>query len=266
VLDAAKLAPENSNLSDLEIYQAQAALVSASLTRIDNALGGDQFNGTAVGPGGLVKEGSFVLVGPAAIFRSDDGKVVGTAEQRLGSLEPAVIAYEIAGDEKAADKLVVNSIGNFPLDPTLGSAHKMAETQETIWENIQKGGLTMVPILGLAIAALAVAIFKWIQLSRLQSPEPGRGLFLRLGVVFDLLVNSHVELEQLLCAEHGGIEALEVRFGDVPYQVREAINHIATEAELKKLWDSVVEEALEKKMKGKAFPAYWLEKKKAAGL
>ena len=152
VLESAKLAPENSNLSDLEIYQAQAALVSASLSRIDNALGGDQFNGTAVGPGGLVKEGSFVLVGPAAVFRSDDGNVVGTAEQRLGSLEPAVIAYEISGDEKAADKLVANSVGKFPLDPTLGSAHKMAETQETIWENIQKGGLTMVPILGLAFA------------------------------------------------------------------------------------------------------------------
>jgi biopolymer transport protein ExbB len=171
VLDSAKLAPENSNLSDLEIYQAQAALVSASLKRLEDALGGDRFSGTAVGPGGLVKEGTFVLVGPAALFRSDDGKTVGTAEQRLGSLEPAVIAYENAGDASAAGKVVQNSAGRFPLDPTLGNAHKMEATKETLWEHISKGGLTMVPILGLAFAALAVAVFKWLQLSRMRSPN-----------------------------------------------------------------------------------------------
>ncbi|HKL21127.1 MAG TPA: MotA/TolQ/ExbB proton channel family protein [Tichowtungia sp.] len=171
VLDQAKLAPENSNLSDLEIYQAQAALVSASLKRLEDALGGDRFDGTAVGPGGLVKEGSFVLVGPAAIFRSEDGEVVGTAEQRLGSLEPTVIAFSEDADQKAAAAVVENSSGTLPLDPTLGNAHKMAETNESIWENIQKGGLTMVPILGLALAALMVALYKWIQLSRLSSPS-----------------------------------------------------------------------------------------------
>jgi biopolymer transport protein ExbB len=185
VLNEAKLAPENTNLSDLEIYQAQAALVSASLKRIENTLGGDAFAGTAVGPGGLVKEGTFVLVGPAAVFRSDDGKVVGTAEQRLGSLEPAVIAFENAADEKAAATLAENANGSFPLDPTLGNAHKMEQTKETLWENIKKGGLTMVPILGLALAALSVAIFKWIQLSRLQSPSEAQ-----IGVIMNAIARD----------------------------------------------------------------------------
>lgn len=171
VLEEAKLAPENSNLSDLEIYQSQAKLVSASLERLQKALGGDRFDGEAVGPGGLVKKGTFVLVGPAALFRSEDGQVVGTAEQRLGSLEPTVIEFEEASDTKAADKVIESSAGRFPLDPTLGNAHKMAQTKETLWENIQKGGLTMVPILGLALAALLVAILKWVQLSRLHSPS-----------------------------------------------------------------------------------------------
>ena len=171
VLESAKLAPENSNLSDLEVYQAQAALVAASLERLENGLGGDSFAGTAVGPGGLVKDGTFVLVGPAAVFRSDDGKVIGSAEQRLGSLEPAVIAYEDAGDESAAGKLVADGAGFFPLDPTLGNAHKMEATKQTLWEHICKGGLTMIPILGLATAALVVAICKWIQLSRMRSPS-----------------------------------------------------------------------------------------------
>ncbi len=171
MLSEAQLAPENSNLSDLEIYQIQSRLVSASLERIQNALGGDRFAGEAVGPGGLVKKGTFVLVGPAALFRSEDGEVVGTAEQRLGSLEPTVIGFEEAACSRAAADLVQNSIGRFPLDPTLGNAHKMAQTRETLWENIQKGGLTMVPILGLAFSALAVALYKWVQLARLKSPS-----------------------------------------------------------------------------------------------
>jgi biopolymer transport protein ExbB len=171
VLSSAKLAPENSNLSDLEIYQAQSALVSASLVRLESALGGDRFDGSAVGPGGVMEQGTFVLVGPAAIFASVDGKTVGTAEQRIGSLEPAVIGFENAADAKAVAHLVEKSAGEFPLDPTLGNAHKIEETKETLWEHICKGGLTMVPILGLAAAALFVSIFKWVQMARLRSPS-----------------------------------------------------------------------------------------------
>ncbi|MGE4488718.1 MAG: MotA/TolQ/ExbB proton channel family protein, partial [Kiritimatiellales bacterium] len=173
-LEAAKLAPENSNLSELEMYQAQAALVSVSLDRLDDALGGSRFAGTAVDAGGLVKHGTFVLVGPAALFRSDDGKSVGTAEQRLGSLEPAVIGFEAAGDERAASELVASSAGHFPLDPTLGNAHKIEATRQTLWEHISKGGPVMIPILGLAGAAMLVALYKWFQLARLRRPSEKR--------------------------------------------------------------------------------------------
>ncbi|QHI70040.1 MotA/TolQ/ExbB proton channel family protein [Tichowtungia aerotolerans] len=193
VLESAKLAPQNSNLSDLEIYQAQAALVAASLERLEKGLGGDRFAGTAVGPGGLVKEGTFVLVGPAAVFRSNDGEVIGSAEQRLGSLEPTVIAYEDAVDKSAAGKLAANGFGRFPLDPTLGNAHKMESTRQTLWEHISKGGLTMIPILGLAAAALAVALFKWIQLSRMRSPNDEQiGVILQAVSEHDTFTASEV--------------------------------------------------------------------------
>jgi biopolymer transport protein ExbB len=80
LLEAARLAPENRDLSDQEVYQTQAALVVASLDRLHDALGGTRFEGTAVEPNGMVKSGTFVLAGPAALFRSDDGQHIGTAE------------------------------------------------------------------------------------------------------------------------------------------------------------------------------------------
>ncbi len=48
---------------------------------------------------------------------------------------------------------------------------------------------------------------------------------------------------------------------------REAKNRkrLQRQADLKKLWDTTYEEALEKKMKSKKYPAFWLKKRAAAG-
>ncbi len=173
-VEAAKLALENSNLSDTEVYQAQAALVTASLERLFDALGGTRFEGSAVDPSGLVTPGTFVMIGPAALFCSQDGQSVGTAEQRLGSLEPTVMAFESQAMADAAAETVRAGTGSFPLDPTLGNAHKIEATKQTLAEHISKGGPVMIPILTLAAAAMLVALFKWVELARLRMPSDKR--------------------------------------------------------------------------------------------
>ncbi len=173
-LEAAKLAIENSNLSDIEVYQAQAALISTSLERLHDALGGTRFDGSAVDASGLVKPGTFVLIGPVALFRSQDGQSVGTVEQRLGSLEPSVVGFESQEMTQAAADTVTSGTGFLPLDPTLGNAHKIEATKQSLLEHIQKGGPVMYPILILASAAMLVALFKWLELSRVRKPSEKR--------------------------------------------------------------------------------------------
>lgn len=173
-LEAAKLAPENSNLSEKEVYQAQAELLKVSLDRLHEALGGTRFDGTAVDSSGLVKPGTFVLVGPAALFKSDDAQTIGTVEQRLGSLEPSVIGFSNPVQTQAAQKVVSDASGFFPLDPTLGNAHKIEQTKESILAHVKKGGPVMYPIFALAAAALLVAIFKWLSLAFLRKPSSKR--------------------------------------------------------------------------------------------
>jgi biopolymer transport protein ExbB len=170
-LEAAKLAPENSNLSEQEVYAAQANLLKVSLERLYDALGGSRFDGTATDSTGSIHHGTFVLIGPTALFQSDDRKNIGTAEQRLGSLEPTIIAFGNEADADAAAKVVSNSGGLFPFDPTLGNAHKIESTKETIYEHVRKGGPVMIPILALAGAALLVAIYKWILMFFLRKPS-----------------------------------------------------------------------------------------------
>ena len=170
-LEEAKLAVENSALSDHEVYAAQAKLLSIALERLNDAIGGTSFVGTAVDPNGMIKNGRFALVGPVAIFYSHDGDTVGTVEQRLGSLEPSVAAFVDPADGASAKQVVEKSVGFFPLDPTLGNAHKIEQTEETLLEEIKRGGPVMYPIFTLAGAALLVALFKWLGFFFIRRPS-----------------------------------------------------------------------------------------------
>jgi len=126
-------------------------------------IGGVRFEGEAVASSdGTVKEGRFFLLGPSALFQSEDGSVVGSAEQRLGSTEPTVLPFSDPQDTAAAAALLRGEGGRFPLDPTLGKAHKIESTEDTLWEHVQKGGPVMVPIFVLAGLSLLVALYKWI--------------------------------------------------------------------------------------------------------
>ena len=173
-LETAKLAAENTSLSEQEVFKAQATMLSASLDRLHDLLGGARFDGTAVDQAGLVKQGTFVLVGPAAFFRSADGANVGTAEQRLGSLEPSIIPFSLPADTQTASQLVSSGKGSLVLDPTLGSAHKIESTEETLVEHIIAGGPVMAPIIGLGALAALVALFKWLSLSLVRKPSQKR--------------------------------------------------------------------------------------------
>ncbi|MFA5087683.1 MAG: MotA/TolQ/ExbB proton channel family protein [Candidatus Omnitrophota bacterium] len=198
-LAASKLASENTSLSEGEVFQEQAKLVRVSLDRLHDALGGTKFNGTAVDPSGLVKNGTFVLVGPAALFQSNDGKDVGTAEQRLGSLEPAVIRFRDPENVSEASRLISTSRGVFPLDPTLGNAHKIEATKESLWEHIQKGGPIMVPIFMLAGAAFLLALYKWISLTFLWIPSQKR-----IDKFFQVLERRDKKAAEQAALEMGG--------------------------------------------------------------
>lgn len=160
-LETARLAPENQAFTQAEIYAAQTAMVATALERLHELVAGARFEGTAVDTAGIVARGTFVLSGPSALFRSDDGAVVGTVEQRLGSLQPTVMPFGAPEDTARAAELVSSGAGRFPLDPSQGNARKVEETRETLVEHVKAGGPVMVPIFVLAGLALLVVLYKW---------------------------------------------------------------------------------------------------------
>jgi biopolymer transport protein ExbB len=217
-LEAAKLALENSKLDEDAVFAAETAVVAASLTRVEDVLGGSRFEGKAVDSTGLVKPGAFVLVGPLALFRSADGLEVGAAEQRLGSLEPTVVPFTVPEERDAAAQLVLGTGGSFPVDPTLGNAQKVAGIQETWVEHVLKGGPVMWPIFAMAGAGLIVVLLKWLSMVFIRRP-------------------SRKLLGQLMQSAHSGdraaaIEQSEAIGGPVGTMLRAGAEHLGEPREL----------------------------------
>ena len=169
-LNAAKLAPENSNLSSEEIFVAQTLMVEASIQRLRDSVGGVVLSGNAAGEDGLVKDGEFVLVGPIALFASSDGSLSGIAEQQLGTLQPTVMDFSDPANASLVRDVVENKGGEFPFDPSLGNARKIEETNETFKEHIQKGGMVAYVIVGMFVICIAIAVYKWIRLALVPMP------------------------------------------------------------------------------------------------
>jgi len=171
VVEAATLAPENTNLSEAEIFAAQVKVLHTSLDRLVEAGSGARFNGNAVDSDGVVKAGTFVLVGHTVLFRSADGQVAGLVEHRSNSQQPTVVPFADPVRATQVAQVVQSGAGTMPFDPTMGDAQKIAETEETLLEHIQKGGPVMIPILIMAAASLTVALAKWIGLTLVRIPR-----------------------------------------------------------------------------------------------
>ena len=171
LLDRTQLVMDDEKADTNLVLEQQAELLSASLDRLAGLAGGSTFKGEAVTTEGVVAEGRIVLVGPAAVFRSDDGDFVGTAELGPNKLLPTQVGFGVSADADAAADMIKSLDGSFLFDPTGGNAHKIAATEETLIEHVKKGGAVMVPIAAMAGLALLVALFKLVTLLLTRKPS-----------------------------------------------------------------------------------------------
>ncbi|MEO0715456.1 MAG: MotA/TolQ/ExbB proton channel family protein [Planctomycetota bacterium] len=162
LIGAAESALGDADLSQSDIFVRQLAVLDASFARISELPGGLVVEGSALDPDGIERRGKFVIVGPAGVFRSEDGKVVGTAERELERTLPVIKTFSEEVDTVHASTLVASGTGQLPVDITGNKAHKIASTKETLVEHVQKGGAIIYPILVMAALALLVALYKWI--------------------------------------------------------------------------------------------------------
>jgi biopolymer transport protein ExbB len=166
--EAERLTPDLARIDALAEDPGKApemldSLLTLTLGRIGNSLGGNRFAGDALDLDGEEHKGHFARVGPLAYFVADDGPV-GPVAQRPGSLLPTVYDRLDEEAQKNMRALVETGEGTVPVDVSLGSALQVAEAKDTLVEHLRKGGLTMVPLLALGGICLLLAVYKFLAL------------------------------------------------------------------------------------------------------
>lgn len=168
---------EGADVSKDQLLAARQSAVDMGIERLAENAGGRLFPGKAVLPDGSYVEGSFALIGPLALFASEDGKSAGLA-QRGSSTEPRLLVFDNAAIGPISS-LIAKGSGDIPIDTSGGRATAISATKESLIEHIGKGGIWMYPILAFAFVALAVGAFKLLELSKYK--------LLPKGIVYEVL-------------------------------------------------------------------------------
>jgi biopolymer transport protein ExbB len=187
LIAAALQAPQNKDLTMIQKFQRQIALVSAAAQRIDVLIGGLRFDGAAVDPQGIVSKGRFCLVGPVAMF-AGAGTLAGLALPQAGSSQTSVRPIDPEWSARIA-AFVESGKGIIPLDPTRGDALKALISRGSLWGYFKKGGPIMWPLLAVSLLAFSVIIERLLFLAierRRRSPKT-------LGAIFAALERGHVD-------------------------------------------------------------------------
>ena len=74
-----------------------------------------------------------------------------------------------------------------PMDPSLGKALVIEGSEPTLFEEMQKGGIWIYPILFFALASVLIALFKAAQILRIPFPHGPVTLAGNFGGPFELL-------------------------------------------------------------------------------
>ncbi len=158
---------KNEGASREEQMLAQLEVIDLSFERIEKALGGYSFDGKAVNEAGDILEGSISLTGPTAYFAGGDKQSVGELEFETNSLLPELSTVP----DIAIDQINALSSGGstvFPIDITLGQAKEFGQTEWSLGQHVEKGGMVGYVILGFAAVALLIVLVKMLDLSRVR--------------------------------------------------------------------------------------------------
>jgi biopolymer transport protein ExbB len=152
--------------------KAGVAMTEFLLEQLKDSLGGHRVAGKAlVGEDKQVVDGTFIITGPETYFVAKQGGHAGTVRRHEGSKLPLV--YPIRNwKSEDAEALAKGGLAPLPADSSSGKALKLMETQGTLWDHIQKGGVIAYAILGVGLVSLIMILMKIRDLSKMSVDEP----------------------------------------------------------------------------------------------
>ena len=114
--------------------------------------------------------GKRVSLGPLNWFISSDGKSGGFIQYETSQW---LMVYSFADEQtEQLHQLVQQGAAAIPMDPSNNRNITLAQHQESLLDHIDKGGIWVLPILGFALVAFVIAVFKAFALMRLPKLQP----------------------------------------------------------------------------------------------
>jgi biopolymer transport protein ExbB len=159
--------------------EALSGLIALAAGHATGGIGGHRAAGAAVDLEGGRHQGEFVRIGPLTYFHAGDDALAGVAVQQVGSTLPTVFQQLDPGQLAGIKSLFATGAGTVPVDVTMGSAVQLRQTEETWSEHLRKGGMVMIPLLGLAAVCILIALFKTGVILRLATSR-SQGTVLRI--------------------------------------------------------------------------------------
>ena len=148
---------------------SQVDALSKGVDRLEQLLGGFKTQGNAVTEQDQVLAGEFAHVGPATWFAANDGSVAGPVLSDVGAKSVKVLD----GDKEAIAALLGGKEVDLSIDVTGGKARAIAEIQSGFGQLLKKGGVWLMPILGIALLSAICGVIKLLQLMQIKSPRQG---------------------------------------------------------------------------------------------
>ena len=165
-----KAIAESPDKTETEKLEALFGMLHRGIDRLEAQLGGEIFEGSGLAPNGVYETGKFAAIGPVVVFASESG-AAGVADLQIGSPEATV--QDIGAEATASIAgLVQSGSGQLPVDASGGNALKISATEDSFLEHIKKGGPVMIPLLGLGVLAVIVAVLRWLSLSKIALITP----------------------------------------------------------------------------------------------
>ncbi|MBC7852982.1 MAG: MotA/TolQ/ExbB proton channel family protein, partial [Pirellulaceae bacterium] len=177
----AQLAVENPNLAEKDRFGLRLSVLTTSLERLKQVVGGERRPIEVLDPNGVLIKGTMALIGPIAVFGAADrsiyGVVAANAESSLAILRP----LDPTMNSGIAD-IIESGKGLLPFDPTRGGALQELIEKTSIMDTFLHGGPIMWPILACSIFAMGISLERILFLFR----EKTRRRFPDIDAIYEL--------------------------------------------------------------------------------
>ncbi|MDA0766624.1 MAG: MotA/TolQ/ExbB proton channel family protein [Verrucomicrobia bacterium] len=151
---------------------ARVGSIGVGAERLKKISGGSIFEGKAVGPGSVVKEGTFALIGPVSYFAAADQSVAGITTFGGADMEfPGMVVVPAEAGGGAIAALTGTGAATVPADASMGKALQVARSKKSMVEYLEGGGVVGFGILLLGAVALLIAVFKFIEIQHFPVPK-----------------------------------------------------------------------------------------------